>query len=176
MADLKEFKQKYPDIHAAIHEEGKAEGLEEGQEIGKQAGLEVTDEKASKEGAAGERQRIMDVQAQNLGGHEELIQALMFDGVTTGPEAAVQVLAAEKSVRERALDDHRADAPAPVDDVATDNLEATDEALPLNERCQKAWDKDSKIRTEFDGDFETYLAAEKALAGGNVRVISGKSE
>lgn len=48
------------------------------------------------EGAAAERQRIQDVRAQSLPGHEALIEALAFDGKTTGPEAASQVLKAER--------------------------------------------------------------------------------
>jgi len=66
------------------------------------------------EGAAAERQRIADVRAQSLVGHEALIEQLAADGHTTGAEAAVQVLAAERSRRERIGADRQADAPAPV--------------------------------------------------------------
>jgi hypothetical protein len=53
------------------------------------------------EGAESERARIQAVQEQSLPGHEALIQTLMFDGKTTGPGAAVQILAAEKEQRSR---------------------------------------------------------------------------
>lgn len=49
------------------------------------------------EGAAAERQRIADVRAQSMRGHEALIDRLAADGKTTGPEAAVAVLAAHKA-------------------------------------------------------------------------------
>lgn len=47
-------------------------------------------------GAAAERQRIAEVRAQSLPGHEALVEALAFDGKTTGPEAATAVLKAER--------------------------------------------------------------------------------
>jgi len=49
------------------------------------------------EGATAERERIKAVETQSMKGHEALIDQLKFDGKTTGPEAAVQVLAAEKA-------------------------------------------------------------------------------
>jgi hypothetical protein len=47
-------------------------------------------------------------------GHEKLIDALAFDGKTTGPEAAVQVLAAERSKVAGQAAARQNDAPAPV--------------------------------------------------------------
>lgn len=66
------------------------------------------------EGAAAERQRILDVQSQTMPGHEELVNTLMFDGKTTGPEAAVQILQAEKAQKQKLAADMADDAPAPV--------------------------------------------------------------
>ena len=66
------------------------------------------------EGAAGERDRIAGVRAQLMPGHEALIEQLAGDGRTTGPEAAVQVLAAERSRVAAAGRARQDDAPAPV--------------------------------------------------------------
>ncbi|MGH2845435.1 MAG: hypothetical protein ACRDL0_05345, partial [Thermoleophilaceae bacterium] len=66
------------------------------------------------EGATQERARIQAVRAQCMPGHEALIETLAYDGKTTGPEAAVQVLAAENHKRAQRLDDLRAEAPAPL--------------------------------------------------------------
>jgi signal peptide peptidase SppA len=49
------------------------------------------------EGAAAERQRIADVRARSMPGHEALIDRLAADGRTSGLEAADAVLAAEKA-------------------------------------------------------------------------------
>ncbi|NMV37236.1 signal peptide peptidase SppA [Ralstonia insidiosa] len=63
-------------------------------------------------GAEAERQRIKDVEAQSMAGHEALIASLKFDGITSGPEAAVKVLQAEKAKKEDRLAGLRADATA----------------------------------------------------------------
>lgn len=69
---------------------------------------------ARADGAAAERERIQSVRAQHIPGHEALIEQLAFDGKTTGPEAAVAVLAAEKALRQHHLAAQSA-APGPVD-------------------------------------------------------------
>ena len=66
------------------------------------------------EGAAAERARILAVEAQALPGHEALIAQLKADGKTSGPEAAAQVLAAEKAKLAGMAQQLAADAPAPV--------------------------------------------------------------
>lgn len=129
-------------------------------------------------GAAAERQRIQDVEAQAMPGHEKLIATLKFDGKTTGAEAAVQVLAAERVKLGAAATALATDAPpaaphAPAPDAAAAAAaEAEKEASkPLEERAKAAWDKDAKLREEFV-TFESYLAFEKNK--GRVRVLGGK--
>lgn len=75
------------------------------------------------EGAEQERARIQSVREQSMPGHEELIEALAFDGKTSGPEAAVQVLAAEKAKIGKQADARMADAPAPVVQAADEQPE-----------------------------------------------------
>ena len=67
-----------------------------------------------RQGAAAERQRVADVRAQSLAGHEALIEQLVADGKTTGPEAAVAVLQAERALSAQRLADIAADAPKPL--------------------------------------------------------------
>jgi len=126
-------------------------------------------------GAAAERARIQAVEDQLIPGHEALIATLKFDGVTTGPEAAVAVLGAEKSLRNRALADRRADAPEPVQHAAApvDRIAqpAVDPSLPIEERAKAKWDADAKLRAEFMG-FDNYLAFAKAEESGKVRVLA----
>lgn len=66
------------------------------------------------EGAVSERDRIAGVRAQIMPGHEALIEELAADGHTSGPEAAVQVIAAERQARTTQAAVRLADAPAPV--------------------------------------------------------------
>lgn len=71
-------------------------------------------DKGITEGAKRERERIQSVEAQLMPGHEDLIATLKYDGKTSGPEAAVQVLAADKKKRGEKVDALKADAPKPV--------------------------------------------------------------
>lgn len=66
------------------------------------------------EGAVSERDRIAAVRAQSLPGHEALIERFAADGHTTGPEAAVAVLAAERQAQANSAAVRLAEAPAPV--------------------------------------------------------------
>lgn len=62
-------------------------------------------------GATAERERIQAVLAQDPGGHAELVRGLAFDGKTSGPEAAVAVVNAERQARLKGGQQHQADAP-----------------------------------------------------------------
>lgn len=94
MKTLEELRAAHPDLCAALVEEGRVAGLAAG--------------------ADAERTRIQAVKAQGLPGHEALIETLMADGKTTGPEAAIQVLTAER-VKLTSMAAHlKADAPKPV--------------------------------------------------------------
>lgn len=130
-------------------------------------------------GTAAERQRIADIEAQALPGHEALISQLKADGKSTGADAAKAVLAAERELRASHLANLHADAPqlvphAPApDDAAAIAAEA---ALPLDDRCKAKWERDEGLRAEFNGNYDSYLAFEKAQAAGKVRVLSGRGK
>lgn len=160
--DREKLEKEHPELAKSIREEGFAAGLTQGRE----------------EGAAAERQRIQDVEAQSMPGHEKLVATLKFDGKTTGPEAAVQVLNAERAKVTAAGAALAADAPpaaphAPAPDAAAAAAAAAadEESKPLEERAKVAWDKDASLRGEFVS-FENYLAYEKNKA--NVKVLGGK--
>lgn len=65
------------------------------------------------EGAEAERARIAQVRAQLVPGHEALIDKLAADGKSTGGDAAMAILAAQKAEAEAARKAHEEDAPAP---------------------------------------------------------------
>jgi len=128
------------------------------------------------EGAAQERARIQAVQAQTLPGHEALIDALAFDGKTTGPEAAAAVLAAEKAARTAAAQAMAADAPQPVAIVPQSTVAAPEPApaeaatdLPLAERCEAQWKADASLQREF-GTLAAFTAYSRAAESGQARV------
>jgi len=124
------------------------------------------------EGAAAERARIADVEAQALPGHEALIAQLRADGQTTGPQAAAQVLAAERNKLAGMSAALAADAPALVPHAAVpaDQPQAADDSLPVEERAKAKWETDAAIRKEFGslGAFTAYLKNHEA---GRARVL-----
>ncbi len=64
------------------------------------------------DGASAERDRINDVRAQAMPGHEALVETLAFDGKTTGPEAAVQILSASREEQQKIAANLQSDSPA----------------------------------------------------------------
>lgn len=71
------------------------------------------------DGAKAERDRIAAVRAQCMPGHEALIEAMVADGKTTGPEAAMAVLQAEKALAGKHATALRADTPPPLKNDAS---------------------------------------------------------
>lgn len=128
---------------------------------------------ARTEGATAERERIQAVLAQSMPGHEKLINTLAFDGKTTGPEAAVQILQAEKANSNKAAADIQADAEELAKVPASNGEEPDLASLPVEERAKAKWDADPKLRADFGDRFETYLAYAKNAEKGKVK-ISGK--
>ena len=125
MFTLKELKDKHPEIYQAVVDETLgSEAVKEkctsSFEEGKKSGLAEGKEQGLKEGAETENNRIKDVEAQLMPGHEVLIQELKFDGKTTGPEAAVKVLAAEKKTAADIAAGLEADGIDPVPQSASD--------------------------------------------------------
>ena len=151
------LKNKYPDVAKALIDEGREAG--------------------TADGASGERERIQAVREQSMPGHEALINTLMFDGETTGEQAAVQVLRAEKKLRADAQANLQDDAVPPVNAAVPGDDAQGDDAhsdLPVDERAKAKWDNDAKLRNEFDSDFDAYLAYFKANDAGQVKFLRNK--
>lgn len=128
--------------------------------------------------ATAERERIQSVFAQSMPGHEALINSLAFDGKTSGAEAAVAVLGAERSLREKNLQGRREEAPKPAAHAAAPAQEsasaAVDTNLPVEERCKAIWEKDQAIRAEF-GTLVAYTGYVKGMESGNVKVLGRRT-
>jgi capsid assembly protease len=127
----------------------------------------------SDQGVAHERERIRDIEALEIPGHEALIQKLKSEGATSD-EAAKQVLAAEKvrqSGKLNQLQQHSLE-PLPIARSVTEEKTAAKpkKMLSIKEQCEIDWQKDSALQAEFDG-FETYLAFAKAKQNNQVKMI-----
>lgn len=124
-------------------------------------------EQIKKTGADAERSRIQEVLEVAIPGHEKVIEKLAFDGVTTGPEAAMVILKAEKLARETLLKNHDADAPPALKQPAPSDTDKIPENLKGEERWKAEFEKSSKLQEEF-GTADIYIGAMKAdLARGN---------
>ncbi len=115
-----ELKQNHPETYAAIFTEGETAGLEAGKKTGIEEGKTL--------GAKAEQERIKAVEAQLIPGHETLIASLKADGKTTGPEAAMKVLAAEKVLRRTTLENLTGDTVPEVPPAADDSAAQAEEA------------------------------------------------
>lgn len=164
------FKAAFPEIHEEIRRAGYDAGLAKGVETGRAEGFEA--------GKKAERDRIREVEGVSIPGHEKLIAELKFNGTTTGPEAAVKVLEAEKALRETKRESFVADAakPAPAAPApAKEDPEAELAKLPLEQQAKIRWDRSPEIREEFFmSGFAGYLAFLKNEK--NVRIFEKKAE
>ncbi len=146
---LEELRSGRPDLARALIDEGKAEG------------------------AKAELERIKAVEALNIPGHEALIAQLKFDGKTTGPEAAVQVLQAEQANQKKNLKTLETEAPNP----APLSAEIPEKKLKAK-TPEEMWDDDSeegkKLRADFGNKKEGYLRYLADLDKGKLKVISKK--
>jgi signal peptide peptidase SppA len=126
-------------------------------------------------GATAERNRIQSVLAAGLPGHDALIQQLAFDGKTTGPEAAMHVLTAERTKRAKVLTDIEGTAPKPAPHAPVPSAPAPDAEgnLPLEEQCKAIWDKSPEVRGEF-GTLQVYTAFRQAESAGQARILDQK--
>ncbi|MBF0270326.1 MAG: S49 family peptidase [Alphaproteobacteria bacterium] len=123
-----------------------------------------------------ERSRVLAIQSAAFAGQQDLVSKLISDGVDAGA-AALALNADEKQKGSRILAEIKSAEPAEklvpaaggADAVASQA--AIDAALPLEDRCKRAWDKDPALRAEFRDKFDAYLAFEKATASGQARIL-----
>jgi hypothetical protein len=101
-------------------------------------------------GAAAERERVRAVEEQSMPGHEDLVQKLMFDGHTTGDEAAVLAEAAGRSTHQ-------------VDSSTSEN-----QVVAI---AKREFADDSNLQREF-GSEAAYISWRKAAAAGRIRVLN----
>ena len=114
------------------------------------------------EGAAAERARIQGVEAQAIPGHEKLIATLKFDGVSSAGDAAMAMVAAEKSSRAAAGKAADAEAPAPVAQVPAAPVQA---ATPGTKTRQQLTDEAKAYAAANKVDFVTAFKHVSATVG-----------
>jgi signal peptide peptidase SppA len=110
--NLEQLKADHPELVEAIVAEA-------------HAGMAEAVAAAKIEGASAEHQRIADVRAQSIPGHEALVEQLAFDGKSTGADAALAIVNAEKTLRCQAAADIEGAANDAVDGADSEGTAAT---------------------------------------------------
>lgn len=177
MITKESFALAYPDLNAEIRKEAYDEGFKAGAKKTAQdiECPEECQEKAKKEGALAELTRIKAVKEQLIIGHEALIETLMFDGKTTGPEAAMKVLQVEKVLAESRHKAFLEDGSKLKVPATTPPDTSADSSLLVEERTKKTWDSNPDIRDEFR-TYEAYLHFVKAQEAGRVKILKTNKE
>ena len=162
--------EKFPDVFKAIEEKGRIVGLTEG----KESGFKEGHSKGFNAGAEAERNRIASVEAQCLTGHEALIAQLKADGKTTGEQAAIAVLNAEKEKRKTRMQILEDSAIKPVTSSNTDaqQFSGIDPNASVEDRAKAEWEKSPALRAEF-GSVQSYTAYLKATESGRAKILNG---
>jgi len=131
--------------------------------------LKQIQDAAMKCGADQERARIQAVLENSMPGHEKLTEELAFDGKTTGEQAAVQILKAEKLMIQQKKQDLKDDAVPPVPQPAAPEPKKQAKQ-PTTEEEFKA---NESLVEEF-GDFQTYSAYLDAEKKGLIKTMGGR--
>ena len=129
------------------------------------------------DGAKHERDRILAIESAALPGHEDLIAEAKKDSSITAEKLALKIIAAEKQKASDYLANSKmseSEMPKiePNIEPESKQKEEIDANLPIKQKAKILWDKDSKLRTEFGDDFESYHAFAKAEEGNQVRILS----
>lgn len=167
------LKAEHPDIYQSIHDEG-FNAAKEGFTSGTIEGFDMEAIKADAraEGANAERERIQSVEAQSISGHEALISTLKFDGETTGEQAAVKVLQAERTSRQSAYNTVVTSRPEAAPAVAEEQQSSADTG-DIEADCKAKWDSNADLRKEFSS-LDAFVAFSRAKSNGKVRVLGSK--
>lgn len=155
------IKKEFPDVTHAIIQEVSSDIKKE----------------AFADGAKHERDRIMAIESAALPGHEDLIAEAKKDGSITAEKLALKIIAAEKSKASDYLANSKtseSEMPKiePNIEPESKQKEKIDAHLPIEQKAKILWDKDSKLRSEFGDDFESYHAFAKAEEANQVRILS----
>ena len=145
----------YPDLYKAITDESYAAGLLAGKS----------------QGAEAERTRIQGIEELAIPGHDALIAHIKFDGQTTAAEAALKILAAEKTNRAAMADRLKADTPVPVPHAVAafnDGGQNEDEKLTGIEKFEHDYKNSADLKAEFP-TMGAYVAYQKAADKGLVK-------
>lgn len=136
------------------------------------------------DGAKAERERLAGIEAQAMPGHGKIIDAMKADPGKTGADAAMAILAAEKSARAAQLAALDADEakikglrsqPANGMETAADDGKAALAGLKGEALWKAEYDRDDRLQAEF-GSQASYVALRKAEQNGLVKRLKNRRD
>jgi len=167
------IKSEFPDIAEKLAKENSDKIRTETKEAafteGRKAGLV--------EGAETERKRILAIEEASLPGHEDLVAKAKQDADMTADKLAFQIVAREKQrgtkyVEQAAIAEKEMPKVAPNFESAAQEKAKVDKNAPLEERAKNEWQNDSKLRSEFNNDYDVFFAFKKANENQQVKILS----
>jgi ClpP class serine protease len=167
------IKSEFPDIAEKLAKENSDKIRSEAKETafaeGKKSGLI--------EGAKAERDRILAIEEASLDGCEDLVMKAKQDGDMTAEKLALQIVAREKQRGTKYIESQKeAEKEMPKVDPGFENTASekvkVDNDAPLEDRAKAEWQNDSKLRSEFGNDYDSYLAYKKAFDAKQVKILS----
>lgn len=166
--DMKTLRAEHPDIVSELTRE-----ITESISAGVRA---IAFEEGRAAGVASETARIMEIEANALPGHDALVASLKADGKTTGAEAAVKILQAEKAKGATRLAAIRDDAQvvALVPSVVSPAAGPVDDGKPKTDaQYAEIFAASPELQSEFL-TAEHYVAYSKAASSGRVKFLNRK--
>lgn len=125
------------------------------------------------EGAKAERERLAAIDKISMAGHEDLITAAKNNPEMTAEKLAVQIIAAEKAKGSEYISSLREAAKtmpdiSPSATIMSEQLNS--QGATPEERAENEWKANGKIRAEFGGDKEAFMAFYTANEKGLVKL------
>ncbi len=162
------IKSEFPDIAEKLAKENSDKIKSEIKDSSFKAGFA--------EGIEAERKRILAIEDASLPGHEDLVTKAKQDKDMTADKLALQIIAREKQRGTKYLESQKeAEKEMPKVDPSFENTSSNktkiDKDAPLEDQAKSEWQNDSKLRSEFGNDFESFLAFKKASENNQVKIL-----
>lgn len=130
------------------------------------------------EGAKMERERLLAIDSAALAGYDDLVTAAKANPDMTAEKLALQIVAAEKNKGTSYIESLKT-ANGKLPEIAHGANSGEDKAkvspnAPAQERAEAEWNASADLRTEFNGDKESFIAYFIAADNGQVKLHTKK--
>jgi hypothetical protein len=162
------IKTEFPEIAEKLAKENSTKMQNDTFAEGKKAGF--------LEGIKSERERILAIEEAALSGHEDLVKQAKQDSNMTAEKLALQIISREKQRGTKYLEsikEAQKELPKIEPNLETSILGKSkiDANAPIEERAKTQWQDNPKLRSEFNNDYESYFAYQKAFESNQIKIL-----